>query len=74
MWAFWVKASFYKDNTTLKEIKDGQLAASLFLFIKINKPNKNKQAQVLFPHLEKKRDTYMQVKWKYQWLWKVEKW
>lgn len=55
MWAFWVKASFYKDNTTLKEIKDGQLAASLFLFIKINKPNKNKHAQVLSPPFGKKK-------------------
>lgn len=46
MWALWVsvfvKANIYKDNTTLKEIKDGQLAASLFfyIYIKVNKPNK----------------------------------
>lgn len=37
MWALWVsvfvKANIYKDNTTLKEIKDGQLAACFFLYI-----------------------------------------
>lgn len=67
MWALWVsvfvKANIYKDNTTLKEIKDGQLAASLlFFFIKVNK--QNKQAQVPFP-IETKRYTYMQIKLKY---------
>lgn len=29
--AVFVEANNYTDNTTLKEIKDGQLAASLFL-------------------------------------------
>lgn len=72
MWALWVsvfvKANIYKDNTTLKEIKDGQLAASLFFFIYKSKQTKqNKQAQEPFP-IEKrknKRYTYMQLKWKY---------
>lgn len=57
MWALWVsvfdKANIYKDNTTLKEIKDGQLAARLFfiyIYIYISKQTKqNKQTQVRFP-------------------------
>lgn len=44
MWALWVsvfvKANIYKDNTTLKEIKDGQLAASLLLFFYKSKQTK----------------------------------
>lgn len=44
----------YKDNTTLKEMKDGQLAAGLLVFI--YKSKQNKQAQEPLP-TGKKKDT-----------------